>query len=425
MPVDLSAAGPPSAYPGRRAGFWPWLAIWATCNVVGSPLALLLWPKAESAHGALFWLWVVGTPNALFVFVRGIARAGYETFWFRAHFENTHRAKWIDDRVSLAQRPLHVLGVGYCLPLGERSLAQVMADGRSLLKVQAPRNGPGTILHNRFEEAETLADEPGEAPTSLAEEDTVVGVPLPAPQTATIVAKLAQALEPLVASLHALSQYERRYWPQVRVLAAPGEAELREEQVRDALRIARISPLECQAVPEADALLIADAWLDAGERQPLLVVAMAWHDSAPHAGSTEGCVAVLLSPGFYRLPESVATIGTLHGPVADTFDNLESLLGNAIIWGKAHAPAIKRAWITRIGAERDAALLAALRAASLASVATHEAQSRFDRVVGDAGGANAWLSVAAAIGSGVSGPQLIVDGAQAAILYVTPIANSS
>ncbi|WP_025601229.1 hypothetical protein [Burkholderia sp. WSM2230] len=424
MPVDLSTAGPPSAYPKHGLGFWPWLAIWAACIVPGSSLALLLWPKAEPARGAWFWFCIVGVPNGLFLLVRGIARAGYETFWFRAHFRNVHRTKWISTRVHLAQRPLHVLGVGYCLPLRDNSLAHVIAAGTSLLNMQRPRNGPGTILHNRFEEAETLAEDPGEAPTS-ADNETVASLSIAAPQTATIVAKLAQALEPLATSLHALSQYERRYWPQVRVLAAPGEALLREHQVREALRIAAIAPLECQAVPETDALLVADAWLDARERQPLLVVAVAWHDVAPPVGSTEGCVAVLLSPGFYELPEPVAPIGALHRPVADEFDKLESVLGNAVVWGRAHAPAIKHAWITGIGAEHDAALLAALRAASLQGVITHEAQSRLDRVVGDAGGANAWLSVAAAIESGVSGPQLIVDGAQAAILHVTRIANSN
>jgi hypothetical protein len=217
-----------------------------------------------------------------------------------------------------------------------------------------------------------------------------------------------------------LSQYEPIHWPQVRVLATTSEAATREQQVRDALRIAGLPPLQCQAVPASDGLLVADAWLDARERRPLLVIAAAWHDASPPTGSTEGCVAVLLGPGHYRLPEGVRVAGTLHRPVAGTLDELEYVFANAVIWGNAEAPTVKRAWISNLSSEHDTTLLAALGAASLSGVAKLEAQRRPDRIVGDAGVANPWLSVAAAIESGLSGPQLIVDGTVAAILYVTP-----
>lgn len=422
MPVDLSPAGLPSPYPEHGPRFWPWLGIWAICNVLGSALALLLWPRGEPAHGAWFWFCVVGLPNCLFIFLFSIARAGYEAFWYRAHYRNIHRGKWLDKRVRFAQRPLQVLGAGYCLPLGGRSLAQVMATAMPLLKIQAPRNGPGTILHNRFEDAEGLVDDPEDLLLSMADE-ALDSSSAPPRQVATIAAKLAQALEPLSLSLHALSQYEPIHWPQVRVLAEPGQGVLREQQVRDALRIAELPPLQCHAVPATDGLLIADAWLDARERRPLLVIAVAWYDEKPPVGSTEGCVAVLLGPGYYQLPGRVRAVGTLHRPVAGNFPELKYVLGNAVIWGKAEGPAVTRAWITRIDNQHDTTLLAALREASLSGIAKHEAQSRVGRIVGDAGAADAWLSVAAAIESGMSGPQLIVDSSQAAVLYVTPNVN--
>lgn len=405
MPVDLSPAGLPSAYPhGPR--FLPWLAIWAVCNVFGPALALLVWPKGEPAHGAWFWFCVVGLPNGLFFFLLGIARGGYEAFWYQAHYRNIHRRRWINQRVRFAQQSLHVLGIGYCLPFGGNSLAGVMEAEKSLLTIQAPRGGPGKIPHLRFADHDPRLDNPVED----AEKEP------PAP----VVHVIRRALEPLAVRMHALSQYERAHWPQVRVLAESGLAALREQQVRDALRIAGLPPLQCQAVPATDGLLVADAWLDARERRPLLVIAAAWHDDEPPAGSTEGCVAVLLGPGFYQLPEPVRAIGTLHRPVADDFTELEYVFGNAVIWGKADPTAITRAWITRISGEHDTALLAALRSASLSGVAKHEAQNRPDRIVGDAGPVNGWLSIAAAIETGASGPQLIVDSAQAAILYVTP-----
>jgi hypothetical protein len=130
--------------------------------------------------------------------------------------------------------------------------------------------------------------------------------------------------------------------------------------------------------------------------------------------------SVLLGPGHYRLPEGVRVAGTLHRPVAGTLDELEYVFANAVIWGNAEAPKVTRAWISNLSSEHDTTLLAALGAASLSGVTKLEAQRRPDRIVGDSGAANPWLSVAAAIESGLSGPQLIVDGAVAAILYVPP-----
>jgi hypothetical protein len=417
MPVDLSPAGLPSAYPDHGPRFWPWLGIWAACCVLGAAIALLLWPNGEPARGAWFWFCVVGLPNGVFGILLGFARAGYEAFWFRAHYRNMHRNKWLGERVRFAQRPLQVLGVGYCLPLGDLSLAATMTAGRPLQKMQPPRNGPGMILHNRFLDSEPqLAYQTVEP---VEHED--VALSLDEVRSSPTVSMFRAALLPLAASLHALSQYEQIHWPQVRVLATPAGASAREQQVRDALRIAGLPPLSCQAVPESDGLLVADAWLDAHERRPLLVIAAAWHDASPPVGSTEGCVAVLLGPGFYQLPEQVKIAGRLHRPVAGDLDELESVFANAAIWGDADAPAVTHAWISGLSGEHDRALLAGLTEASLSGVTQQETQRRPDRIVGDAGAANAWLSIAAAIESGMSGPQLIIDRAMAAILYVAPV----
>lgn len=318
-----------------------------------------------------------------------------------------------------AQRPLQVLGTGYCLPFADQSLATVMAAAKALPNPQAPRKGAGVIVHSRFHEPSSFADDPTDVPLPNADEAVAEPAP-PRRQIATVALKMAQALEPLVASLRALTQYESIHWPQVRVLASTNETALRETQVRDALRIAGLPALECQAVPAADGLLVADAWLDAGERRPLLVVAAAWHDAHPALGSTEGCVAVLLGPGFYTLPEPVNVIGTLHRPVAGELTALGDLFGNTAIWGNADGPNVTRAWISGLAGEHDTALLAGLREASLSGVAKYEAQRRPDRIVGDAGAANGWLSIAAAIESGEAGPQLIINHVQAAILYVEP-----
>lgn len=429
MPVDLSPAGPPCAYPTNRPRLVPWLIGWVLCNGIGSAVALLLWPAGTPAHGARFWFCVVGIPNGLFFITLGIARAGYEALWFRAHYRNMHRRKWLNSRVRYAQQPLQVLGVGYCLPLGGMGLAGAMSAAKPIPKMQAPRNGPGTILHNRFADNDPQLDslaieaEVEQHEAVQDESESQVSTQAPVSSTANLIRR---ALEPLAVSLLALSQCEPIHWPKVHVLASPAEAGEREQQVRDALGMAGLPALQCQAVPATDGLLVADTWLDAGETRPLLVIAAEWHDAQPSVGSTEGSIAVLLGPGVFVLPEPVKVVATLHRPVAGELDTLADVLANAVLWGNADAPTVQPAWISGLDASHDTDLLAALKKASLTGVTKLETQRRADRLIGRAGAAGGWLSVAAAVESAAAGPHLILhtpqhtQTAQAAILYVNP-----
>jgi hypothetical protein len=166
--------------------------------------------------------------------------------------------------------------------------------------------------------------------------------------------------------------------------------------------------------------MLADAWLDARERRALLILAITWHNANPPANSSEAAVAVLLGPGFYRLPEPIRVLATLHRPMEEQsgVESLRNLILNTAIWGKAEPQTITRAWLTRLERNHDSTLLDVLKRASFTGIATRESHARLDRVLGDAGAANAWLSIAAAIESGQAGPHLIVDRLQSAILYV-------
>jgi len=417
MPVDLSPAGHPSVYP-RRPRFWPWwFCVWLVCNVPGVAITLLFWPKGQPASGAWFWFCAAGLPNGAFAFLFGIERAVYEGLWYRAHYRNQHRSRWLAQRLRVAQKPLQVLGVGYCLPLGGRSLSEVIAAGTRLPASQKPRSGSGVVEHARFDDAEWMVDEPKNIDVRESDDPQTAATEIPK-QVSLLTLKISEALAPLAENLAALTRYERIWWPQVRVLAPSGDEQSYVAQVVDALRIGKFPALPVEATPSSDGLLVADAWLDARERRPLLVVATAWHKDGPPERSAEGCVAVLLAPGYFRLPESVRVAALLHRPVAGIAGEAEHGFANAAVWGKADAASIVRAWITRPVERCDQAL----RAAHMDAISKENAQQRADRIVGDLGDADGWLSVAAAIDSGAAdGPQLIVDDVQSAILHMTPI----
>jgi hypothetical protein len=168
--------------------------------------------------------------------------------------------------------------------------------------------------------------------------------------------------------------------------------------------------------------MVADAWLDAKEARPLLIVATAWHEAGPPEGSAEGCVAVLLTTGYFRLPDTVKVAALLHRPVAGLAAEIEYGFTNAALWGNADAASIVGAWITRPVDGCDKAL----RAARMDAIAKDAAQRRPDRIVGDFGHGNGWLAVAAAIESGAAdGPQLVIDGVQSALLHITPATTNT
>jgi hypothetical protein len=415
MPVDLSSAGRSSVWP-RRLRFWPWwFCIWLACNVLGVAIAMLLWPRGRPVSGPPFWFWFVGVPNGVFVFLFAIERAGFEVFWYRAYWRSQRRARLLAERLRTAQKPLQVLGVGYCLPLGEQTLAGAIAAGKRVPRAQIPRIGSELVFHARFEEANWMVDEPATVGLEFGEES--IEVERPQNQVELLTLKIAGALEPLAASLRGLTCYERHWWPQVRVLCAAGREGAAVVRMAEALRIADLPPLAVQPAPASVGLMVADAWLDAKESRPLLVVATAWHKDGPPEGSTEGCVAVLLAPGYFRLPESVRVAALLHRPVAGFAHEIEYGFANAAVWGKADYASIMRAWITRPIEGCDKAL----NAVPMDAVTKDEAQRHPDHIIGDLGDGNGWLSVAAAIESGAAdGPQLIIDGVQSAVLRVTP-----
>lgn len=421
MPIDLSPAGQTSPYPAHGPRFLPWLGIWIVCTVVGAALAVLLWPKGVPARESLFWWRTVGIPNGVFLVLLGIVRVGYEVQWYHAHHRNTHRQKWINARVREAQRPLQVLGVGYCLPLqGHGDLASALQTLKPLVEERAPRNGAGLVAHNRFDDESlsvvSLADigpteETQDAPVQPGQETETVP---------TLVLKMVEALHPLAPSLQALSQYGQTHAPAVRVLARPELTTVRLAQAQEALRRVGLASLDCQALPASEALTLADAWLDLCEWRPLLVLAAEWHEATPPVNSAEGCVAVLLNPGCFQLPESVQALGVLHRPLAGDTGALGALFANAIQWGKTEPAAVQRAWITGLDSGQDMGLLAELKAASLPHLGDLDVQRRPDRIIGNADAINPWLSVAAAIASRETGSHLILDRAQAAVLHVFP-----
>lgn len=417
MPIDLSLAGYAVPYPPRGLRFLPWFCTWLAVCVAGAAISIYLWPKGIPAKGFSLWLNAVGIPNIAFLAMLGMARVVCELQWWWVHHWNTIRRNRVETWIREAQRPLQVLGAGYSLPLQKHTtLVAALDAGKPLADERAPREGADLVRHNRFDDdnLSVISAAPNPDPAldgdDAAEEKSET--------VHTVVLKLMDAITPLVSSLEALSQYGAHFAPAVKVLARAPVAAIRLAEVKDAMRRLGLPALDCQIATVDDALTEADVWLDQCEWRPLLLVAAEWHDAEPPVDSTEGCVAVLLNPGCFELPEQVNVAGVLHRPVSGSINALNAVFANAVVWGDAANESMIKAWITGLASPDDTALLAAFKQPPLAILSKGEAQRRVDVVVGNAGPLNVLLSIAAAIESCQAGAHFIVDNARAAVLYV-------
>jgi len=432
VPVDLTPGGPPSQYPKRRLSRMWWIMIWALfclIGVIGAGIALLLWPTATPAQGARFWFCVAGAPNAAFLMVLGCARATYETTYLRALYRNQHRQKWRRARIAHAQKPLYVLAHAYYLPLADGTLATTIVAGKTVMTTQSPRNGAGHILHSRLTGIEPIAEPGPDDESGSFDENSAVDTARP---PTVVRAKpdgfhhvVTNVLTPLVDTLYALSRLGMKYTPVVRLATTDANtAAIRLDHVREALSQLGLPSIECDVAASNKGLMLIDDWLDEGEKQPLLVIAAEWYDTPPPSGSTEGGVAMLF--GVDASIGSVTAVGTMHRPVMTNLDIQSSAiqaLATAALWGHASPPEVRHAWVSGLDSNYDQPLAAALKGASFSGLADSSAIHEPDRIIGHISSGAAWLAVAAALESGVEGPQLILDQfrtVQSAILYAHP-----
>lgn len=410
MPVDLEQIGLPQQYPPPGPPARTWLFVWVACMILVVGAVLLLWPRGTPAHGAWFWLLAAGLPNAIFIALVAWSRTYYESAHLHVLFYNEHRERHRLTLIDRGQRALRLVGYAYQLPLQDGTFAKTVIDGPALLKAQPLRDGSTIVRHTR------LSDQVASAPS----DPLLVQVLQQAPLTRE--GKLyAQLLAPLTGMLekflHAGSA------PAVRlVVSDPSLADEGLRQLRTVVGAFGLPALECDMVIGSDGLMPIDAWLDANETRPLLMIAVQLHDVPPD-GSAEGGAALLLAPETARLPDGITVCAVLHRPVSAQLTELAESIALATLWGKAAPSAVASAWLTGFDAHEHTQISSACRQTRLNGLTRHEARYAPDRAIGHAGVAAGWLAIVAAAECSSESPQLImnhVQTIQAAILHAHP-----
>lgn len=399
MPVDLKQIGPPRQYPPPGPRLRTWLFVWAGCVTLIAGAVLLLWPSNLPAHGAWFWLWVAGLPNAVFITLVAWNRMHYESVHLQVLFYNDHRENRRRQLIALGQQGLHLLGYAYRLPLKGGTLAQTVIDGPELLQAQSLRDGHTIVRHTR------LPDDTDIDPSDLGLLQALYRAPL------TREGKLyARLLAPLAGTLNRLAAAGAA--PAVH-LVLPGDALADEvlEQLRAVIGAFDLPALDCRVTADSEGLMPIDAWLDAKNARPLLVLAIQLNDVPPE-DSAEGGVAILLAAEAACLPAGLKPCATIHRPVVCQSEELAEAIALATLWGNADPAAIGQAWLTGFDSHQYTQISEACRLSGLTGVTSHKSRYVPDRAIGHAGAAAGWLAIVAATECGAESPQLIMNRAQ-------------
>lgn len=411
MPVDLKQLGPPKPYPPRGPALRTWFVVWLVCVVVVDGAILLLWPHNRPARGAIFWLPVAGLPHVLFLATLIVARSGYEGAYLHAMFYNDHREQRRRNLIERGQKSVHVLDYSYQLPVENGTLASTIVEGKPLLKTQPLKDGTATARHTRLsEDSDTASADP-----LLVQ--VLQQVPLD-----RVGRTYAQLLVPLVRTIRPLLQAGMP--PAVRLVvvdpSTPGNALT---QLRTVIGAMNLYLPDCNTVAAADGLMPVDAWLDAQEARPLLVVAVQLHEKPPE-DSAEAGVALLFLPRTVTSPHGLTPRATLHRPVAVPPPELPEGLAFAMLWGRVTSSVIKHAWLAGFDAQEQTHVTQACRRAGLDQLTKFEARRLPDSVLGHAGLAADWLAITAAAEHDSDAPQFILNRTpatcQAAILQAHP-----
>lgn len=411
MPVDLKQLKPPKPYPPRGPGIRVWLAVWVACVVVVDGAILLLWPHKQPASGAIFWLPVAGLPNVLFLAIVIVVRSSYEGAYLHAMFYNDHREQRRRNLIDRGQQTVRVLDYSYRLAVPDGKLASTIAEGTPILKAQPLKDGTASARHTRLpDDTDTASVDP--LLTQVLQQ-------VPVDRTGRL---YAQLLAPLVRTIQPLLR--AGLTPAVRLVAVdPANPGAGLTQLQTVIRAMNLYLPDCKAVAADDGLMPVDAWLDAGEKRPLLVVAVQLHDKPPE-DSAEGGVALLFLRQAVALPDTVTPRATLHRPVTVPLQELAEGLALSMLWGCVTPPMLKQVWLTGFDAQEQTLVTQACRRTALEPLTKFEARRAPDTILGHAGLAASWLAVAAVAEHGADASQLILNrtqtASQATILQAHP-----
>lgn len=383
MPVDFDKLPPEEPVPDDPPSRLVWTIVFFVMVFAGVFLVLFLWPKEEPTRAPWFWVCVFVYPLGIASFVVLRRYSVYEGRRLDAIVWNEARKEYVDEVFEQASQPLAILAASYrfASDAKEDAFAKLL-DGSVMLEPRvAPKPDARPVNARWFEKPD--ADEDG----VRFDTDDKRRRHVMAWAFGAVIDEVADAVRSMPPDLKLTAQ-----------LVVPGTARTEEIAASWHAQWQKVDGrmLKAEVLPDIADLMYVDTWLDRVEQNSdqearLLVIVQlnAVLQAMPPDGSAESVVAILFVPEAVRRKFNLASVALMHRPNGTSDCSVDAALARAVQWGKVQTSEIKGVWRGGVDGATANATTAAL---ARTSIGTKPAD--LDYMVGHAGEAAPWLSMA-------------------------------
>lgn len=389
MSVKFPVFPPKSVEPEKPPSKFIWVPIFLALTLAGIAATVFSWPNRQSTHTVWFWVWIVIYPVLSATFIVSRCFSFYEGRRLDAQAWNSARKRYIEHAFDLASVPMSVLEATFVAIEDENNALTALLNGELALKAQSSIADAGTITARWLKPNELEHETWERGPDTNRQKDVLKWV----------LRRLLDRTSPVISQI-------------------PSEVPLRVnlQVFADALRVdvstvwseiwaerkLRPAPINIECAP----LSSVESWLDSNDfalkRSAILLVSVNLNkilSENPPQNSAEAGVMLLVAHQNAVAKCIKPPIALLHRPSRGRHpDTLARAVRYALRWGKTQASSIGNLWLTGIG---EATSVTVHHALSQVGVRADRSgplpEIDVERVVGHAGVAAPWLSVALAI----------------------------
>ncbi|SAL33065.1 hypothetical protein [Caballeronia humi] len=415
MPVDFDLLPPAQSLPSPPSRL-VWTTVFFVVALIGVFAVLLLWPKEEPVQTPWFWTCVSVYPAGVATFVVLRRYSVYEGGRLDAIAWNNARERYMNEIFDKASRPLSILASGYRFSSDpvENAIDGVLSGFLKLAQQIAPAPDTPPVKARWFASPDRDEKKAKHVSDSDRQRDVLkwlFGELLD--DVAATVRDLPDGTRlsvQLVFAGSAIPDNARKTW----------ETTWANRKLPRAGTTSQIEPCD---------LMSLDTWLDrindrCDTEVRLLVFVQLQQviERSPPPGSAEAAVAILLAPPSMIEQLKWASVAEIHRPMTSENTSVDEALAYAWKWGKVAPSDVGRIWQSGLDVSAAGDATQSWVKAGVGATAID-----LDHIVGHAGVAAPWLSLACAVKANGSGntAQLLAtgstDGSQFSIVRGTQI----
>lgn len=371
-----------------------WILLLVVFVVVGSAIAVFMWPDTAPLRASIFWVAAIGCPVILWSLLLGLRLHGYEEACHLLAAENETLEAYRKQAIEFAKEPLGVLDFGYVSEFGTSGLAGAIAKGEQSVEYRKPKPDMQAVRYTAL--------------VGLPDEDQ-------SRRTAFALDSLLDALQGKLKSIPPWLPLEvyLRFAPEI-------DAAVQIDLWVESWHARALPRAHVELLPADVGLMALDSWLDhrgGPHLEKIVLIASVQLYACPLHNSAEAAVALLL--GWPPLIErhGLKSVATLHRPVQCESEASENGVSIASTWGDTCPEAVNHLWQAGLSQQNKTRVSLLASQCGLGALQRRETSGMYDidSALGYAGVSADWLALTLAIEYAIQAKeaQMISCGARA------------